>query len=473
MESSKKLKNADFTEGPIFGKLIMFILPLMATGLLQTLYNASDMIIVGNFSPSGTDSMGAVGSCAALINLILNLFMGLATGAGVLVAQYIGAKKFDDVRKTVNTSVISSLVCGIILAIFGYLAAEPLLTLMGTPNNLLVEAVPYMKAYFVGAPAALLYNFLASILRSSGDSKRPLIFLSISGIANVGLNILMTLGFGMGAIGVGIATTVAQYISATMIFVYMCRADIPGKIHFRGIKIDKQKMLLIAKIGFPAGFQGMLFSLSNVIVQSTVNTYDANAGGIGIIVNGNSAAANIEAFVYICMNAMYHSTLTFVGQNVGAGKYERIKKIVIQNVLLVTAVGIILGGGVCLFGEQLLSIYAPDSAEVRAAGLTRLYMLCAPYFLCGLMDVGCGVVRGMGKAVLPMLVSLTGSCLLRIVWIYTVCPFHLDDIRWLYICYLISWAVTAAAHYICCIPLYRKMIRRRDDAKYNGDAVMA
>lgn len=473
MEKEKRLKDADFTEGPIFGKLVKFILPLMATGLLQTLYNASDMIIVGNFSPGGTDSMGAVGSCAALINLILNLFMGLATGAGVLVAQYIGAKKYDDVRRTVNTSVLASIVCGVILAVFGFLAAEPLLTLMGTPTNLLREAVPYMKAYFVGAPAALLYNFLASILRSSGDSKRPLIFLSISGIANVGLNILMTLGFGMGAVGVGIATTVAQYISATMIFIYMCRADIPAKIHMRHIKLDREKLWLVAKIGFPAGFQGMLFSLSNVIVQSTVNSYDAYAGGLGVIVNGNSAAANIEAFVYICMNAMYHSTLTFVGQNVGAGKYERIKKIILQNVLLVTAVGIILGGGVCLFGEQLLSIYAPESAEVRAAGLRRLYMLCAPYFLCGLMDVGCGAVRGMGKAILPMLVSLTGSCLLRIVWIYTVCPHFPDNIRMLYLCYLISWAVTSAAHYLCCIPIYKRMVRQRDMSRKAQEGAVA
>lgn len=444
MEKVKKIKSNDFTEGAIFGKLIKFALPLMATGLLQMLYNASDMIVVGRFSPGGENSMGAVGACSALINLILNLFLGLATGAGVLAAQNIGAKKYDSLKKVLDTSVVTSLICGVIVAIFGFCMAEPLLTLMGTPENVLVEAVPYMKAYFVGVPACMLYNFLAAILRSSGDSKHPLIFLATSGICNVALNLIMVLCFSMGAIGVGIATAAAQYISAIMIFIYMSKADIVCKIDLKGIKPDREKLLSMIRIGMPAGVQGMLFSISNVLMQSTVNTYG------DIVVNGNAAAANIEGFIYICMNAMYHSTLTFVGQNVGAGKYDRLKKIILQNALLVSTVGLIIGGIVTVFHEPLLMIYAPESVAVRDAASIRLYMICSTYFLCGLMEVGCGAVRGMGKAILPMIVSLTGSCLLRIVWIFTVCPFFPGNIYVLYLCYPITWLVTSAAHFVSC-----------------------
>ncbi len=451
LEKVKKIKDNDFTEGAIFSKLIKFALPLMATGLLQMLYNASDMIVVGRFSPSKEIAMGAVGSCSALINLILNLFMGLATGAGVLAAQNIGAKKYDHLKRVLDTSMVTSLICGVVLAIFGFFMAEPLLTLMGTPDTVIVEAVPYMKAYFVGVPACMLYNFLAAILRSSGDSKRPLIFLAISGACNVGLNLIMVLCFSMGAVGVGIATTAAQYISAIMIFIYMSRADIVCKIDTKNIRPSREKLLSMIRIGMPAGVQGMLFSISNVLMQSTVNTYG------DVIVNGNSAAANIEGFVYICMNAMYHSTLTFVGQNVGAGKYDRIKKIVLQNALLVSAVGLVIGVAVTAFHEPLLQIYAPESEAVRAAAANRLYVICSTYFLCGLMEVGCGAVRGMGKAILPMMVSLTGSCLLRIVWIFTICPLFPGNIYVLYLCYPITWVVTSAAHFVCSVIVSKKL----------------
>lgn len=455
MEKVKRIKDNDFTEGPIFGKLIRFALPLMATGLLQTLYNASDMIVVGRFSPSGENSMGAVGACSSLIALIVHLFIGLAVGAGVLAAQNFGAKKYDDIKRVLNTSIIGSLVCGTAIAIFGFCASGALLKLMNTPTDVLNEAVPYMKAYFVGVPAVLLYNFLASILRSTGDSKRPLIILSVSGLCNVLLNIVMVLVFDMGAVGVGIATTVAQYLSAIMIFIYMCRADISCKIDLKNIRFDKQKLAQIIRIGLPAGIQSMLFSISNVLMQSTVNTYGDT------VVNGNSAAANIEAFVYVCMNAVYHAAMTFVGQNVGAGKYERIKKIVVQSVLLVTLAGVILGGACCLFGDRLLMIYAPDNAAVRSAGMVRMYMICSTYFMCGLMEVGCGAVRGMGKAILPMVVSLVGSCFLRIVWILTICPLFPGNIYVLYLSYAITWLITAAAHFICCGIVYKGIKRKK------------
>ncbi len=451
MTEAKKTKRADFTEGPLFIQLIKFSLPLMATGLLQSLYNASDMIVVGKFSPSGDNAMGAVGACSALINLLLNLFIGLATGAGVIVAQNIGAKKYKDVKDTVDTSVVASLVCGCVLALIGFFAAEPLLILMGTPETLIDEATLYMKAHFMGAPASIFYNFMASILRSSGDSKRPLVFLSVSGLVNVLLNLVMCLVFGMGAVGVGIATAASQYVAAVMIFVYMTRADTVCKISRENFKVNMRKLWLIIKIGVPTGLQGMLFSISNVLMQSSINAYG------DVVVNGNSAAANIESFVYVAMNAMYHCAITFVAQNVGARKYERVKKVIWQSSLIVAVVGVFLGVGVRLFADPLLSIYASKEI-VREAGIRRITMICLPYFLCGLMDVGCGAVRGMGKTVLPMIVSLTGSCLLRIVWIkYIYEPMFLGNIYMLYACYAISWIITALAHYVCTVVLYKKM----------------
>ena len=453
LENVKKLKSQDFTEGGIFGKLIRFALPLMATGVLQTLYNASDMIVVGRYSPGGENSMGAVGACSALINLIINVFFGLATGAGVLAAQNIGAKKYKDLKHVLDTAIVTSLIGGIIVGLFGFFMAEPLLTLMGTPDAVIVEAIPYMKAYFVGVPACMIYNFLAAILRSSGDSKRPLIILAISGLCNVGLNLIMVLCFSMGAVGVGIATAAAQYISAIMIFIYMSRADIVCKIDLKNIKPDSEKLLSMIRIGMPAGIQGMLFSISNVLMQSTVNTYG------DVVVNGNAAAANIEGFVYICMNAMYHSTLTFVGQNVGAARYDRLKKIIWQNALLVSAVGLTVGLAITVFHEPLLMIYAPESEAVREAASMRLYMICSAYFLCGLMEVGCGAVRGMGKAILPMIVSLTGSCLLRIVWIFAICPLFPGNIYVLYLCYPITWIITSSAHFISSAVVSRRLKR--------------
>lgn len=453
LTEAKKTKRADFTEGPIFTQLIKFTLPIMATGLLQALYNASDMIVVGRFSPSGEDAMGAVGSSSALINLLLNLFIGLATGAGVIVAQNIGAKKYKDVKDTIDTSIVASIVCGCILSLIGFFAARPLLSLMGTPESLLDEATLYMKAHFLGAPASIFYNFMASILRSSGDSKRPLIFLSVSGLANVLLNLVMCIVFGMGAMGVGIATAASQYIAAIMIFVYMVRTDTVCKITREGFHVNFKKLWLIIKIGVPTGLQGMLFSISNVLLQSSINAYG------DVVVNGNSAAANIESFVYVAMNAMYQATITFVAQNVGARKHERIKKIIWECTLLVTGIGLVLGVGVRLLGEPLISIYA-DTEAAKQAGLIRMTMICLPYFLCGLMDVGCGAVRGMGKTVLPMIVSLTGSCLLRIIWVtYIYKPFFLGNIYVLYSCYAISWIVTASAHFVCVKVLYGKLKR--------------
>lgn len=447
-------KQIDMTEGPILGRMILFTLPVLATGVLQLLFNASDLAVVGQFG--GADSqieVGAVGSCGALINLIVNLFMGLAVVAGVIAAQDIGAKRYEAVHKLADTALTVSLIGGVAVGVFGFFATEPLLRLMGTTKEILPSAVPYMKAYFTGMPGCLLYNYLAAIQRSGGDTKHPLLFLAISGVANVGLNILMVAGFKLGALGVGIATSASQYIAAA-ILIFMLREE--GCCRVTGFALDGERLKKMVLIGLPAGLQGTLFSLSNVIIQSSINAYGT------YVVAGNAAGSNLDGFLYIAMNSVYTAALTFVGQNVGAGKYARIKKISFLCVGLVTFIGVSLGVVLVVFGEKLLLIFATGENKdaVVKAGMNRLLVMGTTYFLCGLMDVGCGIMRGMGKTILPMIVSLVGSCLFRIVWIATVCPLFPGNILALYISYPISWFITAAVHYGCCIHNYRALMRR-------------
>ena len=460
-------KQYNMTEGPLLGKMLRYAFPLMATGLLQVFYNAADMVVVGRFSESGSFSMGAVGSCGPLINLLVNAFMGLSVGTGICVAQGIGAKRNDEVKSIVHTSLLGGILCGIFVGIFGFLMCKPLLILMmGGVNDetamTLAEAVPYMKAYFVGMPAMMVYNFLASALRSSGDTKRPLIFLSISGIVNVIMNFIMVVGFGMGAIGVGIATSVAQYVSAAMILVYMCRYNGICKIDLRRVKLVKEDIVVVVKNGLPAGLQSVVFSISNVLIQSTINSYgDA-------VIAGSAAAGNIEGFIYIAMNSIYQTALTFSGQNVGAEKIERVKKVAFIAVAVVIITGIVIGGVCVLFGEQLLSIYVdePDPElhdAVFNAGILRLEVICTTYFLCGLMEVLSGLMRGMGKPITPMIVSILGSCVLRIIWIVVICNILFPgNITYLYLAYPITWVVTCTGHTICCVKTYKQLIRQRD-----------
>ena len=428
-------KQIDMTEGPILGRMILFTLPVLATGVLQLLFNASDLAVVGQFG--GADSqieVGAVGSCGALINLIVNLFMGLAVGAGVIAAQDIGAKRYEAVHKLADTALTVSLIGGVAVGVFGFFATEPLLRLMGTTKEILPSAVPYMKAYFTGMPGCLLYNYLAAIQRSGGDTKHPLLFLAISGVANVGLNILMVAGFKLGALGVGIATSASQYIAAAAILIFMLREE--GCCRVTGFALDGERLKKMVLIGLPAGLQGTLFSLSNVIIQSSINAYGT------YVVAGNAAGSNLDGFLYIAMNSVYTAALTFVGQNVGAGKYARIKKISFLCVGLVTFIGVSLGVVLVVFGEKLLLIFATGENKdaVVKAGMNRLLV--------------------MGKTILPMIVSLVGSCLFRIVWIATVCPLFPGNILALYISYPISWFITAAVHYGCCIHNYRALMRR-------------
>ena len=449
--TTKKAKlTEDLTEGSLLGKIIRFSLPLIASGLLQTLYNATDMIVVGRFG--GSNSMGAVGACGSLINLIIGLFLGITVGTGVLVAQCIGAKKYKEVDDVVHTSLITAAVGGTILAIAGFFLAEPLLRLMGTPNEIIGEAILYLKAYFVGIPASMIYNFMSTALRSEGNTKTAFIILAISGLTNVLFNLFFVIVLDMNALGVGIATAISMYVSAVLIIIYMFRANIKCKLSIKKLRFNFLKFKSIIRIGIPSGIQSSLFSVSNVIIQATVNSYG------DIVVSGNAAAANIESFVYVAMNAFHHASLTFVGQNVGAKKYDRTKKSILLCSITVAAVGFVLGFSAFLFGDTLLSIYEPNNEAVREAGLLRMSVVSVTYFLCGIMEVASGALKAFGYSARSMIISLIGSCLFRLVWIATICPLPIfaRNIRVLFISYPISWVITNIALYIATYFAYKK-----------------
>ncbi len=443
----------DLTSGALLPKIILFTLPLIATAVLQQLFNTADTVVVGRWGGDTAAereiALAAVGSCGALTNLIVTLFFGLSVGAGVCVAHDIGAKHYDDVERVVHTSVLTSLICGVFITAFGLCMARPLLTLMGTDPEVLDEAVPYMLAYFCGMPANILYNYCASMLRSSGDTTRPLVFLSVAGVVNVGLNLVMVLVFRTGALGVGIATAASHWVACALIVRHMMHTDGPCHLDFKKLRIHKDKLRKIILIGLPSGLQGVLFSFSNVIIQSSINSLGK------VAVAGNTAASNIDAYIYTTQNALYHASITFVGQNVGARKFDRVRKSALLCAAVVVAVGIVVGGAAVFFGRPLLSIFTPDGGEVVEKGMVRLTIMGVTYFFCGLMEVGSGALRGIGRSMESMVISLLGSCALRIVWIYTVFA-ALGSAESLYISYPISWAVTAAALFAVFFLLLRK-----------------
>lgn len=436
MDNTKE-KNNDLTSGPLTIKIIKFIIPLMLTGILQLLYNAADSIVVGHYD--GSSALAAVSSVGALINLLVNAFMGLSVGAAVVVAQDYGAKDYEGVSKTVHTSYLISIIGGIVVGAIGLIFSRQFLIWMESPEDVLPLSTEYLMIYFIGTPANMAYNFGASILRSVGDTKRPLYFLTISGLVNIVLNLVLVIVFHMGVAGVAYATIISQILSAVMVIVYMmkskdCVRFVPKKMRIYG---DKLKKMLY--IGLPAGFQGTVFSLSNVVIQSAVNSFGS------LVMAGNGAASSLEGFTYTAMNSVYQASLTFVGQNVGAKKYDRINKVQGVCLVLVTIIGLVFGVATYCLGEPLLSIYLPNDPEAIPYGIIRMSYIALPYFLCGMMEVMVGGQRGMGMSFIPMINALLGSCVLRIVWISTV--FAADPTLFtLYISYPISWIVTTLAH---------------------------
>ncbi|MBR5616189.1 MAG: MATE family efflux transporter [Clostridia bacterium] len=443
----------DLTQGPILPQLVSYCLPLMLTGMLQLFYNATDMIVVGQYS--SPTAVGAVGACGSLIGLLVNMFIGLSVGVSVSVAQHIGAKQEKDVSEVVHTSVALALALGVAVSAFGYFFAETALRLMDTPASTIAEAVPYAKAYMLGIPAAMMYNYCAAVLRAKGDTVRPLLFLGFSGLVNVGLNLWLVISFGLGAQGVGIATAVSQYVAMAMILVYMTFVlKDYTRIQWRHVRLHKQKLIRILRIGLPAGVQSIVFSFSNVLIQSTVNTFGEN------VVNGNAAAASIDGFIYTAQNSVYQAAITFVGQHVGARKFERINRVVFWCMGLVTAIGLGVAALVVLFSHFLLNIYVPGDEAAIAWGTQRLRVMGACYFTCGLMEVGCGALRGMGKTLTPMLVSMAGVCGIRILWLYTAFPLF-PTMMCLYLSYPASWVATGAVQLLLAF-INKRRLERQD-----------
>ncbi len=455
---TKRNYEIDMCNGPLLGKICIFALPLALSSILQLLFNAADIVVVGNFA--GSSALAAVGSTGSLINLIVNIFIGLSVGTNVLVARHYGAGNASELSDTVHTSITVSIIAGIILVFIGYFSASPLLTLMGTPDDVIDQATLYMRIYFIGMPVNMLYNFGAAVLRAIGDTKRPLYYLFIAGVVNIVLNLVFVIIFHLDVAGVAIATVISQAISAVLVTLCLMRSDAAYQLHLKKLKIHKDKLFQIAQIGLPAGMQGAIFSISNVLIQSSINSFGSLA------MAGSTAAANIEGFVYVSMNSFYQASLSFTGQNLGAGKYERINRILGICLALVSIVGFALGFGAYLLGNVLLRIYSSDPTVI-SYGMERLLVVCSIYFLCGIMDVLVGSMRGLGYSFVPMIVSIVGVCGIRIVWIYTVFA-AFPSLFVLYLSYPVSWAATAAIHLCSYIYIKKKKINPRQRIALEG-----
>lgn len=440
----------DMTDGGLVVKILIFSLPLILSGMLQLLFNAADVVVVGRFA--GESALAAVGAPGPVINLLTNVFMGLSVGTNVLAARYIGSGKSEQVSDVVHTSVLFSFLCGIALAVIGIAVAKPIMEMMGTPDDVIDQTVIYMRIYFAGMPVVMLYNFCYAIMRAMGDTRRPMYYLVIAGIINVVLNVIFVTVFHMDVAGVALATIISQAISAVLIIRCLCRIEGSCRLDLKRLRIHMPTLGQMVAIGLPAGLQGSLFSISNVLIQSSINLFGKMA------MAGNAAAGNLEGFVYISMNSVHQTAQTFISQNYGAAKFDRIKRSFFICLAAVSIIGLGLGNILVAFGQTLLRIYS-DSPEVISYGVKRLHYVCTLYFLCGVMEVVVGAIRGLGSSVVPMLVSLAGACGLRILWIYTVFAMN-PTLETLYISYPVTWFITVAAQCIVFMIVFGKCKKR-------------
>lgn len=441
--------NKSMLEGPLLLSIIQYTIPIILTSILQLLFNAADMVVVGRYC--GSISVAAVGATGSLTNLIINLFIGLSVGSGVSVAHAIGGREDDNVSKTVHTTIPIALICGVILSVVGIFLSENLLVMMGTPDSVLPLSSLYMKIYFGGIIFTMLYNFCASILRAAGDTKSPLIFLSVSGVLNVLLNLVFVLIFHMNVAGVALATIISQALSAILVMIALMRRKDACKLCLSKIRIYIPQLVKIIRIGLPSGINGSLFAISNVLIQSSINSFG------DVFMSGNAAASNIEGFVYVIITAFSQTAVNYIGQNHGAHQYSRIRKTFVICLSSVIVFGIISITLAYCFAPTLLSFYITDSPEAIAYGILRMSYVCIPYFVCGLMDVTTAALRGMGASLTPMFITILGACGFRIVWIYTVFQtpeYHTPS--GLFISYPISWIITFLVELVLFIFIYRK-----------------
>ncbi len=436
-------------QGPLLPSIISYTVPIILTSVLQLLFNAADLMVVGRFC--GSISVAAVGATNALTNLIVNLFIGLSVGAGVTVAYAMGAQNERMVHRTVHTAIPAALVGGVILTVVGVVFSATFLEMMGTPENVLPLSALYMKIYFGGMVFILLYNFCASILRAAGDTKSPLLYLTAAGVVNVLLNLLFVIKFNMNVAGVALATVTSQALAALGLVRVLTRRTDACRLILSEMRFYKSELIKIFRIGLPAGIQSSLFGISNVLIQSSINSFG------DILVSGNSAAQSIDSFLYVIMNAFHQTAVNFIGQNMGAGQHVRVRKTLWICLASSAGLGFAASLLVYFFGPTLLSIYITDSTEAIACGMIRLTYIALPYFLCGLMDVSTGALRGMGASVAPMIISVLGVCGFRIAWIATVFQipqFHTPEC--LYFSYPVSWVITFVIQLFTFFVVYRR-----------------
>ena len=428
----------DMIHGPLAGKILLFALPLMLSSLLQLLFNAADVVVVGRCA--GKEALAAVGSTSALINLLVNLFVGFSVGTNVVVARDLGAGREEDVSGSVHTAIAISLLSGVILTLLGVGLARQLLIWTSSAPDVIDLATIYLRIYFCGMPVNMLYNFGAAILRAQGDTRRPLYYLAIAGVTNVALNLLFVIVFQMSVAGVALGPIISQAVSALLVVGCLMRDQGPLRLELRKLRLEKRVVRRILQVGLPAGFQGIVFSLSNVVIQSSINSFGSTA-----IIAGSSASANIEGFVYVSMNSFYQTDLTFTSQNYGAGECRRVDRSLLLCQMYSMVFGLVLGNLAVFFGHPLASIYAPGEEDVIAQAMLRLKYVCSLYCLCGVMDVMVGALRGLGYSVVPMIVSMVGACGTRLIWVATIFQvYHTPEV--LYSSYPVSWTITAAVH---------------------------
>ena len=435
----------DMCNGTIMDKLIAFAFPLMLSGVLQLMFNAVDIIVVGRFS--GSSSLAAVGSTTALINVFTNLFIGISLGANVLAARFFAAGREKEMSETVHTSITFALISGIIMAVIGQICAKGALELMGTPEDVIGLSALYMRIYFLGMPFFMLYNYGAAILRAVGDTKRPLYFLIISGVINAVLNMVLVIVFDLGVAGVAIATVFSQMISCVLVLICLARTDASYRLYISKLGMKQEYLEQIFRVGIPAGIQSTVINFSNALLQSSVNSFGSTA------MAGYTAANNVLGFLYMSINSVTQACMSFTSQNYGVGKYKRMDRVLLDCMILSVSVALLLGCGAYIFGTQILQIYTED-AQVVQCGLEILSITTVPYFLCGIMDLFPGALRGMGYSAVPMILSIIGTVGTRILWIFVFFPQY-RSLYFLFISYPGSWLATIVMQVICFVVVRR------------------
>ncbi|MBR5230968.1 MAG: MATE family efflux transporter [Clostridia bacterium] len=461
MLHSRSRRNIDMTQGPLWRDTLLFALPLIFSGFLQLLFHAADTIVIGRFS--GSQALAAVGSTGSLNSLLVSLFIGFSTGANVVVARFIGAKDHKKANTAAHTAVSISLIFGLFLAVFGFFLARPMLKLMDSPDDIIDLSVLYVRIIFLGMPFQMLYNFCSAILRAAGDTKRPLYFLTAAGVINFVLNLLFVIGFHMNVAGVALATIISQAVSAAMAFRSLTMRDDCVRIHIKKLKIDRRDFIEIARIGLPCGVQTSMFSIANVLIQSTRNSFGS------VVIAGCATAMNLGNFISQVPNAFAQAVTSFAGQNIGAKKPRRILHSMIYCHVWNTAITLVMGLGGYIFGEKLLSLYNTDP-EVVYWGLQQFRVVNVPYFLLGFQSIFSGALRGMGFSILPMIISLVGICLFRVLWVMTVFK-ATPTLLCLNISYPISWILTGIAAGITFAVFFKRVKKQFEASSLSGHSL--